>query len=408
MVIAQLLFATAGAAAQTTIQADQFVDSAGINVHLHYTNTLYGTNFSLIQTSLQQLGVRHLRDGIALDSWRTYDNELNLLGQAGIKGIFIAGPNQTAAQIQTFQSLVPQSFEGVESPNEYDNSGVSNWYTVLQNEAPVIQQAVAGQYPAPLVIGPSLVKPPSYSTLGSLASSIGYGNIHDYKSWKNPGTPGSYGWGYSNFISNAWALSMESYTAPIRPVIATESGYTNATNDANRVSETVAAVYLPRLLLEQFRSGIKRTYIYELLSTGGEDFGLLHSNGTKKPAFYAVANLLNMLSDPGSSFTPDSLAIGITGANSNVHTMLFEKRSKVFYLAVWVELPRYDGSTGVPGTSLTVSPVPLTITLPNPIQSATLNQWNTAGSVTSTTLLASQTQKFSATDELTILELVQK
>src|SRR5258708_38226170 len=95
MAIAPLLFASNRATGQAAIQADQFVDSAGINVHLHYTNTLYGTNFSLIQTSLQQLGVRHLRDGIALDSWRTYDNELNLLGQDGIKGIFIAGPTQT-------------------------------------------------------------------------------------------------------------------------------------------------------------------------------------------------------------------------------------------------------------------------------------------------------------------------
>jgi hypothetical protein len=81
---------------QKVIQADYFIESVGINVHLHYTDTVYATNFPLIQNSLQELSVRHMRDGIALDSWRTYYNELNLLGQSGIKGIFIASPTHTA------------------------------------------------------------------------------------------------------------------------------------------------------------------------------------------------------------------------------------------------------------------------------------------------------------------------
>jgi len=403
-----LFVSLATATAQTAIQADKFVDSAGINVHLHYTDTLYATNFSLIQTSLRQLGVRHLRDGIALDAWRTYDNELNLLGQYGIKGIFIAGPKQTAAEIQTFQSLVPQSFEGVENPNEYDNAGVSNWYSVLQSEAPVVHDSVAGQNPMPMIIGPSLVKPTSYATLSTLALSLTHGNIHNYHSWKNPGTPGSYGWGYGNYLSNAWALSMEAITAPALPVIATESGYTNATNCSNYVPESVAAVYMPRLLLEQFRSGIKRTYIYELLSTTGEDFGLLRVDGSKKPAFTAVANLLNLLSDPGASFTPDTLPIVITGANSTLHTVLFEKRDKTFYLAIWIELPRYDGTAGPPGKSITVTPVPVTIALPNAIQSASLYKWSTAVTVSTTNLAASQTQNFNVTDQLAVLAFVQK
>ncbi len=392
--------------AQTVVQADQFVDSVGINVHLHYTNTPYATNFPLIQSSLQSLGVRHLRDGLILDSWKTYDVELSELGQLGIKGIFITSPGQTAAQINTFQSLVPNAFEGVESPNEYDESGVANWAAVLQNSAPVIDSSVTRQYPEPMVIGPSLVKCPSYSTVGSLAPLIAYGNIHDYKAWQNPGTPGSYGCGYGNYLSNAWALSMESIVAPSLPVIATETGYTNATNTANYVPTDVSAVYLPRLLLEQYRAGIKRTYLYELLSEGGEDYGLLTSTGAQKPAFPAVANLLNMLSDPGPAFTPDTFPVTISGGNANVHSVLFEKRNKVFYLAVWIELPRYNGATSTPGKAVVVSPQPLTLTLGSPVQSAILNQWDATGNVTPSTLATSQTLNITATDELQIVELV--
>jgi hypothetical protein len=250
------------------------------------------------------------------------------------------------------------------------------------------------------------VKPASYATLGSIAASINYGNVHNYPSWRNPGTAGSYGFGYGDYGSIPWALQMEGVTAPHLGVIATETGYTNATNTPNYVPESVSAVYLPRLLLQQYLDGVKRTYIYELLSSGGEDFGLLRSNGYEKPAFFAVSNLLNLLSDPGSSFTTTPFPITITGGNSNVHSILFEKRDHTYYLAVWVELPRYDGSKGVPGTAISVSTVPLSIKLSQTVQSVTMYQWDEEGQAPSTTITPSQTLKVTASDQLTILEIV--
>lgn len=391
--------------AQTVVQADQFVDSVGINIHLHYTNTLYA-NFPFVESSVQALGVRHFRDGVYTDTWRTYENEVNALADNGIKGIFITSPSQTVAQIQAFESLVPQAVEGLENPNEYDNSGVTNWYTVLQNYAPVVQQAATTGSYRPQVIGPSLVKPTSYSTLGSLSSNLQYGNVHDYKSWLNPGTPGYYGWGYSNYLSTPWALSMETNTAGTLPVIATETGYTNQTNNNNYVPQSIAAVYMPRTLLEQYRNGIKRSYLYELISCGGEDYGLIDSGGTRKPAFGAVANLLTLLSDPGPSFTTASFPLSISGLNSNVHSMLFEKRNGTYYLAIWIELPRYSESSGYPGTAVSVTPVPLTISLGKAVQSASRYQWDTNGNANLTSLSASQTLNVTATDQLMILEII--
>lgn len=391
---------------QTVVQADQFVDSVGVNIHLHYTNTLYGSNFPLIESALQDLGVRHVRDGIETDTWHTYDNELNTLGNQNIKAIFVSSPSETPAQIKAFEALVPHALEGIENPNEYDNAGVSAWASVLKTYAPELKSAATSNGETPYLIGPSLVKPTSYATLGSVAASINYGNVHDYPSWRNPGTPGSYGWGFGNYGSIPWALQMEGVSAPKLGVMATETGYTNATNTPNYVPESVSAVYMPRLLLQQYLDGIKRTYIYELLSSGGEDFGLLRSNGYKKPAFFAASNLLNLLSDPGASFTTTPFPITITGGNSNVHSILFEKRNHTYYLAVWVELPRYDGSKGVPGAAVTVSSVPLSLKLSQSVHSVTLYQWDEEGQAVPTTVTPSQTLKVTASDQLSILELV--
>ncbi|MBV9334508.1 MAG: hypothetical protein JO243_01345, partial [Solirubrobacterales bacterium] len=45
-------------------EADAFVDSVGINTHLHYQGTVYDTAFkTIIRPKLLALGIRHVRDG---------------------------------------------------------------------------------------------------------------------------------------------------------------------------------------------------------------------------------------------------------------------------------------------------------------------------------------------------------
>ena len=61
-----------------------------------------------------------------------------------------------------------------------------------------------------------------------------------------------------------------------------------STDDQPPVSERAAGIYVPRLLLENFREGIARTYIYELVDMsrdpdrekGFAGFGLLRSNSS--------------------------------------------------------------------------------------------------------------------------------
>ena len=84
-----LLWLASTAAAQTTVLADAFVNSVGVNVHLHYNDTLYYDNFPLVRSRLQDLRVRHVRDGLIDTTWPEYYARHNSLGRAGIKGTFI-------------------------------------------------------------------------------------------------------------------------------------------------------------------------------------------------------------------------------------------------------------------------------------------------------------------------------
>lgn len=68
-------------------------------------------------------------------------------------------------------------------------------------------------------------------------------------------------------------MSLATSTWPGKPVIATETGYCNDLTAADSVPEDVAARYMPRVFLEQWLYGIKRTYIYELVDVGSNVSG---------------------------------------------------------------------------------------------------------------------------------------
>ena len=55
----------------TAGEADCFVDTIGVNVHLHYTDTVYW-DFLKLKTAIKKLGVRHIRDGLVYDGHPEY------------------------------------------------------------------------------------------------------------------------------------------------------------------------------------------------------------------------------------------------------------------------------------------------------------------------------------------------
>ena len=125
-----------------------------------------------------------------------------------------------------------------------------------------------------------------------------------------------------------------------KSVIVTEAGYHNATHKYG-VSEQASAKYLPRLYLEYFNQGIERTYIHQLLDLDSNpqadrpqlNYGLLRYDGSEKPAFVALKNLITILKDTANSShqSLEYLDYAIIGNTANINHTLLQKKDGEFF-----------------------------------------------------------------------------
>jgi hypothetical protein len=393
---------------ETPAQSDALVDSIGVNVHLGFLGTPY-QNFALVQNALKTLGVRHVRDGLeALPStWPGYFQEHNALGQSGIDSIFITSVGQPTSLWVSYPGLMANCFAGFENPNEYDNNGITDWVTPLtatvkQLSSAVRNGAITPEHP---VYGPALVNQASYPELGNISSYFDFGNLHNYPGGQNPG---SQGWGAPDaeghgYGSIGWQLDNLAFDSPGLPVTTTETGYTNDLTLIGSVPQSVAAVYMPRMILQQWLANIKRTYRYELVYVGGEDYGLYAANWSAKPAVAAIANLTGLLSDPGAAFAPAPFTYTIKGADSNLHHLLLQKRNGTYYLALWLEESSYNTSTA---TVTAVQPENIQLILPANFQ-ATGYQWDDTGAANPVAIPVGSSPAITVTDNLLLLQLTE-
>ena len=139
-------------------------------------------------------------------------------------------------------------------------------------------------------------------------------------------------------------------------MVVTESGYHTATlwgGEHPPVSEAAMGRYVPRLFLDYFNAGFAKSYLYELVDEGAsmssreEAFGLVRADGTPKPAYTSLQNLIAVLSDPGPAFTPGSLSLALTGDTTNVRRLLLQKRNGRFFLVLWHDAYSYTVAGGV-------------------------------------------------------------
>jgi hypothetical protein len=389
--------------AEKAASADAFVDSIGVNIHLHHFNTAY-SNFPQVESALKDLHVRHVRDGLIDTTWKDYYSRHNELGRNGIKGLFITSANQSEDLLAGFPARVKDSFEAYEAPNEYDQSGDGNWVSTLGNFmeklSTIKKDPRTSKFP---VIGPSLTKASSFAKLQG-DCTFDYSNLHNYFSGRNPGTGG---WGSNGYGSIVWNLGEVNSDCPGKPVITTETGYQTISSISNSVPETVAAKYVPRVFLEQWLHGVRRTYLYELIdlpqgnSSKDNGFGLLRPDFSHKPAFDVLANLTGLLSDPGPSFVPSDLSFQFSGDVSNLHHVLLQRRNGNFFLVLWLEESCYDVDAK---KSIAIRPRQVTIHTPNAM-SALLYEFDSAGKMKSHELEKSLSYSMDISDLISILEL---
>jgi hypothetical protein len=333
--------------------ADSFVDSIGVAVHLNYGDTAYNQYNDIIKPRLQELGIRHIRDGVSLKDTET-QQKFKELANLGIKSTLVMDPRKglTPEKAVAIAKAVASSIEAVEGPNEWDlypdllYNGQNFPQGVRQFQADLYAAIKRDSATANLdVLSPSVADAKNASKLGSVACDIA--TIHSYPSAGGSPTTG---------LDDKW-LPAAKILCGNKPIIATETGYHNAIQQPKGgVSEQTAAKYLPRLALEYFNRGIKRAHTYELIdlkpNLEGDrpsfNYGLLRTDGSQKPAFIAVKNLIALLQDPeakNGSFPLKSLDYQLSGDTTNVHHTILQKSDGKFYLILWQEVLSFDPRT---------------------------------------------------------------
>ena len=153
-------------------------------------------------------------------------------------------------------------------------------------------------------------------------------------------------------------------------LVFTETGYHNALRDsANQppASEAAAAVYFPRLLLDAFGLGARRTFIYELLDEKPEPgltdsqqhFGLLRNDFSPKPAFTAIRNLIAAVRQSPGAGDRHRLDWTLSGAGAkSVIRLTLVRRDGSRVLALWRPVSVWDREAGRPTSP---GEVPVTI-----------------------------------------------
>lgn len=365
-VLVTLLF-IAVADAQHPRSADAFVDSIGVNTHLGYTDTIYREYTNIIKPRLLELGVRHIRDGTwSSDVAAKYQD----LHAHGLRVLLISNPRRAVDQAKTLGRAL-WAIEGVNEPDKGDG-----WEAKLRAEQEALYHAVKGD-PAtaqvPVVVSSLANIRNSPGKLGDLTPFLDFGNIHPYAAGQMPTR--HWGWG----MSGDAALAEAKKVSTTKAIIATECGYHNKVDNKNHpgATEAAAAKYMPRLLLHYFSRGLVRNYIYEFADEKPDPefkdmeqhFGLIRRDGSPKPVFLTLKNLIAILKDPGPAFAEKSFELAVPGETKKIQQMLLQKRDGRFYLAVWQEVPSYDSARR---SDIAVKPQTITLQLNEQVRGASL------------------------------------
>jgi hypothetical protein len=388
------------AKAESARPADAFVEFVGVNTHLGYYDTAYRDYEGIVKPRLRELGVRHIRDGTFNDDvLREYLD----LGQHGIRLLFITDSERA---VERARKLRPVLF-GLEGMNEPDGRQ-GDWVPRIRAEQQRLYEAIKGD-PAtrelPVAVSSLANLRDSPAKLGDLTPYLDYGNMHPYAA----GNPPSRHWG--------WGLSMERAIAEARkvsgdkPILVTECGYHNRMEEQGHpgVSEEAGAKYFPRLLFVYFNRGMTKAYKYELLDEkpdpGSADmekhFGLVRTNGTPKPSFIALKNLLRLLADPGAPVPAESLAFQLSGATNNLCHTLLQKRDGTFWLALFQEAVSFDAKTH---QDLQIASQPVTLKLPWASPEIRLFRPNSSAE-TAERVSAAREIKLEVADEVLLVEI---
>lgn len=351
------------AAAVPATPAKRFVDTVGICTHPHWRTTLWGSTDW--ESLFLETGVMHTRGKIGRGTGgKAAVADLQKLFSAGVKiCATVADPKldrvATKANLDFLASHVgAQNLSGIESANEFNNPKTkpANWAAQLRDFQKWLRDTVRANSAfnnVPLV-APSIWGRLTwdYVELGNLEPNVDRGCMHWYTGGRRPSIAGSPSTknveGGSGWYTMADAIREAKVLAPTKRLYITEYGHPIAGPDSPLsgyvITETAAAKYMPRGLLDAFGEGVEKISIYSLIDDVNRSkyHGLADRTLTPRLTFNAVKNLMALFRDAGSMTSAGSLDFSLSGLTSSIKQQLFQKSDGAFLLTMYQDVDSYD------------------------------------------------------------------
>ncbi|MGY4615514.1 hypothetical protein ACVWZ4_000741 [Bradyrhizobium sp. USDA 4472] len=397
--------------------ADDFINSVGLDIHLGRKQTLY-INVDAVIALLKELGVTHVRDDAIFAGYFTRDHDFykhirtvvaagcrfSLVCADPVNGFLFVPPRR----VQDIYDWSDQGVEIFEGANESDLFRKSTMNPAISAEHQrALYAAIKGNPKLRniIVASPSYIQK-SVPLAEDISDVIDWLNIHPYPGMEHPETKGP--GALAGFIAASQRFGGN------KPILVSETGYHTAlqtTTGHLPVSEAIKTRYLPRLLLFNFISGVKRTYIYELIDSNNNgpadkesNFGLVSFDGTPKSSFAAVKQLLALFNRPARPGVPAAkMQYSINGGGQDVWTAAFARDDGTHVVFVWLGVSGWDQGPRALRPPVTRS---LTLAVSPASRSAIAHQFQDDGSIVRRPLDKSAGGfAVTASDQLTAVEI---
>ncbi|WP_199088354.1 RHS repeat protein [Bosea sp. ASV33] len=332
------------------LSASQFVGSIAVNGHVGFGWVGYD-NSALVSRSMDYLGVTTMRD--ALSSLPQASPVVSALAEAGYKFDFVVSSSTPAGgtaalkayvtALQDFEKAHPGSIVAVEGLNEaniqkFSYNGSSSMAAAGQFQRDFYETLKANgtlkDIPVyNLTLGHNSAA--DYAALGDMSAWSDYANAHAYVSTNSTVS-----------ASLSTSLGVARPSAGDAPTVITETGYTTrASTPEVGASEAAQAKSMLNTVVSAFKSGVEKTYLYELFDRGSDPamqdkeahFGLFDVDGSPKLAATAIHNLTYVLADDGKGGAqPDGhLSYAISGLPTTGDAMMLAKSNGAYDLVIW-------------------------------------------------------------------------
>ena len=335
------------------------VNGLGVNTHIVYTDSQYANNDQTL-AALNYLGIKLIRD-VSPNPKNQGQGNYAVLARAGIRMVLFNGgdapggtqtPPTSVAAIAGLAQAFPGSIHAVEGPNEVNNGGVSYAGMIGVPGAQAFQQALYDDVRAT----PQLSTLPVYNFVNYPDSTgqADYANFHSYPSVTQDCQSGGL---YNNMKSQQAVM-------PGKGIVTTELGAPSAPQ-AGAPDQTAHARFLISCALNNAANGVKETYFYQLFDGYADPagantqrhYGLFDSAYAPKKAAYALKTLVKVASESGANettFAPGRLDYKLSGPAS-VRTLLMQQASGWWLLAIWNNVPVWNGTDLNPQVAVNVS-----------------------------------------------------